>query len=476
MSLAQVAPARRAAYAVLLRESRSRAAFDLAAAAAIELAPLEARDRALAYELAMGTIKRRNSLDRVVGAFSDASSSRLRPEVREALRLGAFQLLYLDRVPAHAAVNDAVELAKAYGRRTGAFVNAVLRKVAADGRAELDRLSSDTSIEAQALRYSHPEWLVSLWRDELGPAASQALMEADNRPAQRCVRVNRLRATVAQAQASLSADGITSRLARQAYAEAPADTPDALLLEGPALESSAAFREGLVTPQSRGSQLAAAIAAGAFEPAAGRGPGRAADLCAAPGGKTSQLAQLLSGWRLLAADDEPRRVAALRANLNRLGADDVEVCERDVLALGDDESERGQYDIVLLDAPCSGLGTLASRPDLRWRRRAGDVRRLAGLQRDLLGAAAALVVPGGALTYSVCTLTRAETLGVVDRFVAGSARDAGGGGEPGAAWTLDDLGAAYPRYRHPANGAYVQTLPSRDDTTGFFVARLRRVT
>ncbi len=476
MPAGEVAPARRAAYAVLLRETRSRAAFDLAAATGSEFAHLAARDRALAYELAMGTIKRRNSLDRVIGAFSDASSSRLRLEVREALRLGAFQLLYLDRVPAHAAVNDAVELAKAHGRRTGAFANAVLRRVAADGRAELARLSSGATVEALALRHSHPEWLVALWRDELGPAASEALMEADNRPAQRCVRVNRLRATVAQAQASLAADGITARLAREAYAEAPADTPDALVLEGPALESSVAFREGFVTPQSRGSQLVAAIAAGAFEPGTGSGPGNAADLCAAPGGKTSQLALLLPGWRLLAVDDEPRRVAALRANLSRLGADGAEVCERDVLALGEDGAERGRYDIVLLDAPCSGLGTLASRPDLRWRRRAGDVRRLAALQRDLLGAAAMLVAPGGALIYSVCTLTRAETLGVVDRFVADGARDAAGGVIPGAVWTLDDLGAAHPRYRHPGNGAYVQTLPSRDDTSGFFVARLRRLT
>lgn len=476
MTPREVAPARRAAFAVLLRETRSRAPFDLAAATGVEFARLAARDRALAYELAMGTIKRRNSLDRVVAAFSDASSSRLRPEVRESLRLGAFQLLYLDRVPAHAAVNDAVELAKAHGRRTGAFVNAVLRKVASEGRAELARLSGGASIEALAVRCSHPDWLVSLWVDELGRDAAEALMEADNRPAERCVRVNRLRATIAQAQASLSGDGITARLAREAYAEVAPDTPDALLLEGPALESSAAFREGLVMPQSRGSQLAAAIAAGALEPGARRGPARAADLCAAPGGKTSQLAALLAGWRLLAVDDEPRRVAALRANLTRLGAADIEVCERDVLEMGADEAERGRYGVVLLDAPCSGLGTLASRPDLRWRRRAGDVRRLATLQRDLLAAAAALVAPGGALTYSVCTLTRAETLGVVDRFVAGRAREGAADSGSRAAWTLDDLGAAYPAYRHPANGAYVQTLPSRDETTGFFVARLRRVT
>ncbi len=143
--------------------------------------------------------------------------------------------------------------------------------------------------------------------------------------------------------------------------------------------------------------------------------------------------------------------------------------------MGDDPAQRGRFDVVLLDAPCSGLGTLASRPDLRWRRRAGDVGRLADLQRRLLAAAAELVAPGGALTYSVCTLTRAETLEVVERFVARRPTGAAPGSGRAAAWALDDLGAAYPGYRHPANGAFVQTLPSRDDTTGFFVARLRRV-
>ncbi len=138
-----------------------------------------------------------------------------------------------------------------------------------------------------------------------------------------------------------------------------------------------------------------------------------------------------------------------------------------------DPEQQGRYDLVLLDAPCSGLGTLASRPDLRWRRRAGDVARLAELQQSLLGAAAALVAPGGSLTYSVCTIARAETLVVVERFVSRGGEDV----VPGRplAWELDDLGAGYPDLRHAGNGAFVQTLPSRDQTTGFFVARLRRV-
>jgi len=470
LSLAQVAPARRAAFDVLLSEASARHAFDLTAATAAGFAPLDERDRALAYELVVGTIKRRNSLDRVIAAFSSAAARRLRPEVRESLRLGAFQLLYLDRVPAHAAVNEAVELCKGQGGRTGSFVNAVLRRVAGEGRAELARLSSGDSTEALAVRESHPDWLVALWSAELGRDAAEALMAADNLPAERCVRVNRLRATVAEARAALAADGIDARPAPGD----PAMAPDALLIEGGPLESSAAFADGLITPQSRASQLAALIAAAPVDAASAV---RVADLCAAPGGKASQLAALLPAACIDAVDDDPRRAAALGANLARLGAAErVAVVQRDVLELGADPTLQGIYEAVLLDAPCSGLGTLASRPDLRWRRRPVDVARLAALQGRLLAAAAALVAPGGSLTYSVCTLTRAETLAVVERFLGGGVAGQSLAPSVAATWELDDLGAASPRYRHPGNGAFVQTLPSRDATSGFFVARLRRVT
>ena len=491
MPVAAVAPARAAAFELLTREASSSGAFDLAAAAADVFAGLDRRDRALAYELATGTLKRRRTLDQVIAACADVAPGRIRPAVREALRLATFQILYLDRVPAHAAVSDSVELAKRSGRRDGAFANAVLRRVAAGGAAALARLTEGDSAAALAARHAHPEWLVSLWRRELGPETAEALLAADNLPAERCVRVNRLRATPQQAIAALAADGIEARAAEQPSAterharrDGPASAsdgharpaghvaeagdapawPDALLLEGAALEGAAALRDGLVTPQSRASQLAAAVAVEALDPAA---DGAFADLCAAPGVKTSQIAAALPGWRVVAIDDDPQRAAGLRANLGRLGADAVQVVERDVLELGADAGEHGRYLGALLDAPCSGLGTLASRPDLRWRRRPADLGRLAALQQRLLAAAAALVAPGGMLTYSVCTIARVETLDVVERFLAG---------EPdGAVWTVDDLGAGRPALRHPANGAFVQTLPSRDGTSGFFVARLRRV-
>jgi len=467
-----VAPARAAAFDLLEREAAATGAFDLSAAAADAFAGLDRRDRALAYELATGTIKRRLALDRVIAACAEVSPGRTRPAVREALRLAAFQLLYLDRVPAHAAVSESVELAKRSGRRDGAFANAVLRRVAAGGADTLARLSEGDSAEAAAVRHAHPLWIVSLWRRELGREAAEALLAADNLPAERCVRVNRLRATAQQAIAALAADGIDARPSGPIGGQTgERPWPDALLLDGAPLEGGAALRDGLVTPQSRASQLAAAIATQAL------GPGTAgtfADLCAAPGVKTSQIAAALPAWRLVAVDDEPRRAAAMRANLARLGADGVEVLERDVIELGGDRDWSSRCRGVLLDAPCSGLGTLAARPDLRWRRRPADVERLAALQRRLLAAAAALVEPGGTLTYSVCTLTRAETLDVVDRFLVDVPGEAPLPSGP-TAWALDDLGALWPALRHSGNGAFVQTLPARDGTSGFFVARLRRV-
>lgn len=414
-----------------------------------ELDALDARDRALAVEIVLGTVQRRNTLDAVLAAASTSGGSRTPAAVRQALRMSVFQLLFLDRVPAHAAVSDGVELAKRSSPRAAAYANAVLRRIAADGGALLTALTDGSDVRSLSLRYSHPEWLVRLWLDELGGEEAAALMEADNRAPERALRVSRLRATTAQARASLAGDGIEA---------GDADGfPDALIVEsGPAVETSTAFREGLVTPQSRGAQLVGHVVAGALP------SGRSfVELCAAPGGKLAHVAALLQGWELTAVDDDPARVEVMERNLSRLGVGDVTVLATDAAELPAELD--GTFDVVLLDAPCTGLGTLASRADLRWRRRAGDVQRLAALQGRLLAAAARLVAPSGALVYSVCTITLAETLGVIDALVT-----AGG-------WALDDLGSEWPAFAHPRNAAFLQTLPSRDRTSGFFVARLRRV-
>ena len=442
-----VSPARAAALAVLLRLRAEGDRVDESLASLPELDALGERDRALANELVVGTVKRRASLDAVLAAFASAPLSRTDGRVLEALRLAAFQLLYLDRVPAYAVVDDAVAQVRARGSRTQGFVNAVLRHVAAEGRARLAALSEGGSARAWTVRHSCPEWLVRLLRAELGDVAAERFLAAAAEPPERCLRVNTLRGGQAAAREALAAAGYET--------SGVPGLPEALLYDGPPLERSAPFRDGLVTAQSRGSQVAGLAAAAGV-------PAGAAflDLCAAPGTKTAQVAAALPRARLTAVDVDEARLERMRANLARLGATGVEALAADVLELP--ASFTGAFDAVLLDAPCSGLGTLASRADLRWRRREADVARLAQLQRRLIRRAAACVRPGGLLTYAVCTLPRAETVDVVGALLA----------EGG--WTLEDLGAAWPGLRHPDAGGCLLVLPPDHGAAGFFVARLRR--
>jgi 16S rRNA (cytosine967-C5)-methyltransferase len=443
----KVSPARAAAFAVL-RRLRGGARLDDSAAALPELSSLGKADRALANELVNGTVKRKGSIDAVLGAYTRAPLKGADPDVRDALRLAAFQLLFLDRVPAYAVVDDAVTLASRRGKRAGGFVNAVLRRVAAEGRDKLVELGEGDGSRAWAVRLSYPAWLVKLLRRDLGDSAAEALLAAADQTPERCLRANPLRGGLTAARSALADEGFATK--------GFAGLPDALLYEGPPLERSGAFKGGLVTAQSRGSQIAGMVAAGSVT-----GPGaRVLDLCAAPGAKTSQIAGLLPEATVVAVEVDEVRAEVLRANLARLGADAVEVVGADALELPPEWD--ATFDAVLLDAPCSGFGTLGSRADLRWRRSPQDVPRLAQLQARLLARAAALVKPGGALTYAVCTVTRAETLGVVEPLLAG-------GG-----WAADDLGATWPGLAHPAAGGFLLILPPEHGSAGFFVARLRR--
>ena len=275
-----VGPARAAAFAALRRLRTSGARLDESAAALPELSSLSVADRGLANELVNGTVKRRASIDAVLGAYTKAPLRSADPNVRDALRLAAFQLLFLDRVPAYAAVDDAVTLAARSDKRAGGFANAVLRRVAAEGRAKLAELGEGDDSRAWSVRLSYPPWLVRLVRADLGDEAALRLLEAGNAAPERCLRANRLRGGLPAAEAALAAEGFGVR--------GVGGLPDALLYDGPPLEPSLAFRDGLVTPQSRGSQIAGIVAAGGVT-----GPGAAfLDLCAAPGAKTSQIAAL----------------------------------------------------------------------------------------------------------------------------------------------------------------------------------------
>ena len=397
---------------------------------------LQPRDRALATRLAYGVVQRRATLDHVIARLAERPVGRLEPAVLAALRLGVLQLAFLDRVPAHAAVAEAVELAKRDSRRGAGLVNAVLRRAVREAPGIVAALPDATPAEA-ALRHSYPAWIAELWFDALGPAEARALMAAGNEPAEAALRINTLKAS-------------TLDLPVPAH---PAELPEGLVLDGPFdAFSSPLWEQGRFMPQSR--------AAMAVARALGPRPGETVlDLCAAPGGKTTHLAALMGDeGRVVAVERHPGRADALRRTAARMGATCVEVRTADAAA-----RQEGTYDRVLVDPPCSDLGTLAARPDVRWRKHAGSPRELAAVQVRILDAAADALRPGGVLVYSTCTISPRENELLVGDFL-----------QRRQDFAVDDMPSDLPVWDHPTVPGFLQTLPHRDGTDGFFIARLRR--
>jgi 16S rRNA (cytosine967-C5)-methyltransferase len=442
-SHSRVSPARVCALRVVRRVFEEGAYADRAFTA--EAGELEPRDRSLAMALAYGTVQRRATLDYVAARLTDRPLNRLDAPVLAALRLGLFELLYLGGSAEHAAVNENVELVKRVRPHAAGFANAVLRRAAREGPAILAGLD-DRSPGAAAVLHSVPGWLASRWWDELGADEARALLGVVNEPAESALRVNPLVATVEEVAAALP---VPSRAAPGLPEGAPAARlpegtpitalPEGLVLEGPFdVQGSELWQAGAVQPQSRASMLVSRML--------GPRPGeRVLDLCAAPGGKTTHLAALMGdAGEVIAVERHAGRAGALTRTVARMKTSCVRVEVGDAAAPRAD----GPFDRILVDPPCSGLGTLQSRPDLRWRARPEAIGGLAALQARILTAGAQVLAPGGTLVYSVCTISRVES----EDVVAGFLRERGD-------FDVDE---------------HVQLLPYRDGTDGFFIARLRR--
>jgi 16S rRNA (cytosine967-C5)-methyltransferase len=410
-----ISPSRRVAFAVLRRVFEDGAYADRALRS--ESQSLDERDRALARRLAYGTIQRARTLDHAIESLGRRPARKLDPPVRAALRLGTYQLAFMDGVPRYAAVNESVELVRsARLERAVPFANAVLRRLADGARALCEALPDGTAAEA-ALRHSYPDWVAETWWRELGADGARALMAAQNEEPETAVRL--VRGAI---------DGREDPLIPGAWVVDRVD--------------ETALAEGRIWPQSRGSQLVGHVVGSLAAE-------RTLDLCAAPGGKATMLA-----GEVVAVEVDKARAEQLEQNVRRLGATGVRVVRADgrdlPLALQD-------FDRALVDAPCSGLGVLASRPDLRWR-----AEPLPELQRKLLRAAIDRTRAGGTLVYSTCTINAEESEEVVDAAVAD------GGVEVDAT-----LGDEWPPFRHTTRAEFLQTLPHAHGTSGFFVARLR---
>jgi 16S rRNA (cytosine967-C5)-methyltransferase len=398
-----VSPARRVAYEVLLRVFEQDAYADRVFRTAAS--GLDDRERAFAQRLAYGAVQRVRTLDHAIETLGKRPVRKLDAPVRASLRLGAYQLAYTDTAP-HAAANESVELVRrARLERAVPFTNAVMRRLA-QGIAPLLE-----SLPPGPLRESYPDWIFDSFERDLGEDGALSLMRAMNEPLETVVR-----------------------LVRGEPPGEPTDLPGAYRVDR---VDALAVAEGRVWPQSRGSQLAGLAVAS-------QDGDRVLDLCAAPGGKTSQL-----HGDVTAVEIDANRASELRANLATLGAENVTVVEADGRDL---PPELAGFDHALVDAPCSGLGVLGQRPDLRWR-----AAPLPELQLALLQSAAERVRPGGTVVYSVCTINADENEAIVDA----------------SGLEVVPLGEEWPRFAHPRRPEFLLTLPHVHGTSGFFVGRLR---
>ena len=447
-----VSPARRLAAEVLLRVEQGGAFANLALDGALRSAGvLEPREAALCTELTYGALRWQLQLDRALAAHSDRPPGDLDPPVRAALRISTFELLHHPRVPAHAAVDQGVELVRTLGlARAAGYANAVLRRISETRTPPPPPSREADPIGHVAAVTAHPRWLVERWAKWLGLDETEKLCAANQQQAPAVLRVARRRATRERVQETLRDAGIESQAGRY--------SPDALILGAgapPALDIEG-HDEGLFQAQNESAQLVSLYVA----PPPGS---RVLDACAAPGAKACHLAELGAGT-VVAVDLHARKAQQVEVAARRLGLPEVRAVAADATLPLPGEAT---FDVALVDAPCSGFGTLRRHPEVKLRRTPEDVDRLATLQAKLLEQVARSVKPGGLLVYSVCTLTPEECDEQAQRFLSSN---------PGFHLERPPPGWALP----PADADCIdeegrlRTFPHRSGTDGFFAVRLRK--
>ncbi|NOT34956.1 MAG: 16S rRNA (cytosine(967)-C(5))-methyltransferase RsmB, partial [Candidatus Eisenbacteria bacterium] len=402
------------------------------------------RDRALMHEIVKGTLRWRGRLDFVLDKLVHMGIERVQPWIRNVLRMGAYQILFLDRVPVHAAVDESVKLAHRHGHPgTAGLVNSVLRRLVEEKHNLV--IPEGDDLESLAVWGSHPVWMVRRWLERFGVEQTRALMLANNRAAAIGLRANRTRTTPEALVQSLANEGQDATLAKW--------SPDLVWIEGRVAPGGLnVFRGGECTAQDESEALVGRLVAPErFE--------RVLDLCAAPGGKCSHLAELMGDeGEVWALDRAPERVTSLKGTVERLGLQSIHVVEGDGRAY----TFPMPFDRVLVDAPCSGLGVLARRADARWRKGADSLVEMPPIQLELLAAGARRVRPGGVVVYSVCSFEPEETEQVVEQFLQqnpGFELESAKGYVPDA--VVDERG-------------FMRVLPHLHGCDGAFAARFRR--
>lgn len=434
----------------VLQEVHEKGAYaNVALAQALRRTELADQDRRFVTELVYGAVKAGGTLDWIMRRYVNRPLGKIPPVIRAILRLGLYQIFYLDKVPPSAACNTAVDLAKKYGHKgVAGFVNAVLRTAVREPEKAAFPRGKGHAMEELALKSQHPLWLVKHWVKAFGFEETARLCEFDNESARLCLRVNTLKTDRQELLQELDRCGAES--------EASAWTPDGVIVKAHgALDALPPLQEGRAQVQDESSMLVAHVVSPQ--------PGEfILDCCSAPGGKSTHMASLMENkGRIVAGDIYEHKLQRIEENARRLGINIIETLLLDAREAG--ERFKGQADRVLVDAPCSGLGVLRRKPDARWHKHQEELKALPALQLEILQSAARAVKPGGLLVYSTCTIERAENQAVVEAFLAAN-KD----------FALEKTGSYLPCAGSHSEDEMVQLYPQQDGTDGFFIARMKR--
>jgi len=408
------------------------------------------KDRAFVTELVYGIIKNKLRLDYIISQFSKIKPSKMSKNILNILRLGVYQIVFLDRVPDFAAINESVNLAKRLeNKKVAAFVNAVLRTILREKHNVTYPDPQKTPEEYLSIYYSFPVWMIKRWINLFGYKFTEDLCKAFNEKSKTCIRINTLKTNKEELKAIFAGEKVET--SPGLYVD------EALYLESsPPLMSLPSFKEGLFLPQDESSM----IAAKAIDAKSGE---KILDVAAAPGGKTSYFAQSMDNQgHITAWDIHPHRVKLIEETCRRLGVSIVKAELKNAKNI-DMESLDG-YDKVLVDAPCSGLGIIRRKPDIKWSKSPKDITALKAEQQEILEVCSRYVKPGGILVYSTCSIEPEENQGIVDSFL-----------RKNTDFSYDDIRLYLPKslnFDDPAG--FIQLYPNIHGTDGFFVARLKR--
>lgn len=433
---------REAAFRVLLRVESGDAYADILLRK--ETDGLSSVDAGLATEIVYGVLRWKLRLDYTIDLFASIKTRKLEHRVLSALRIGAFQLLFLSRVPASAAINESVKLLRKDGPRKTGFVNAVLRKI--DSERTRITLPEGNAVKRISIAWSHPEWMVRRWVERYGIEEAEALCRADQEVPPKTIRVNTLSATRDGLLRALKDEGRQAALARF--------SPEGIEAAGGQLDP----QDARYYIQDEASQLVSLL----VSPTPGS---KVLDACSAPGGKTTHMAQLMGNeGQIIALDKHGQRLRSANEAASRLGIRIIKTIEADAVSALPPGAE-GPFDFILCDAPCSGLGVVRRSPDIKYRRKEEDILALSSEQARLLDNVSKYLKGGGVLVYSTCTFEPEETDRVVDGFLEShpdfSIESAKGVLPPECALLVDEKG-------------FFRSYPHRDGTDGFFGARMRR--